>query len=478
MNTYKILTETLGAVAISILFSTHAIAQEQAAKDMKILNKEIKKKGNKVNVYMDLNLDQVKVASNKGLVFTPIIYKGEDTLKLPAVEVMGRKRFVYYERTKKTATENPLIVAKRENKKSQTLRYVYTTPYREWMKNSNFAISNDACGCNQKLLAENLLTNNTEALTTPQQLYQAYREPKAEVVKVRQENGSARLNFRINKWDIVKELGNNSNELATIKQTLDLVKNDPDVTITSITLHGYASPDGNYANNDKLSRNRTQALNQYLLKTYPVDKKLFKVESTAEDWEGTLKYIESHNIPQKEAALKIINSNLTPDQKEQTLAAKAGEAFRFLIDKVWPSLRRTDYTIEYDVKAFNLEEARKVMNTRPQKLSLQEMYMVANSYPKGSEEYNNVFDTAVKMFPEDKLANLNAAIAAIDRGDKVRAEKYLKKAGTGAEVDNTRGCLAVLNENYVAAKQYFQKAVAGGLKGAQENLDKVNKIVE
>ena len=49
MNTYKILTETLGAVAISILFSTHAIAQEQAAKDMKILNKEIKKKGNKVN---------------------------------------------------------------------------------------------------------------------------------------------------------------------------------------------------------------------------------------------------------------------------------------------------------------------------------------------------------------------------------------------------------------------------------------------
>ena len=430
MNTYKILTETLGAVAISILFSTHAIAQEQAAKDMKILNKEIKKKGNKVNVYMDLNLDQVKVASNKGLVFTPIIYKGEDTLKLPAVEVMGRKRFVYYERTKKTATENPLIVAKRENKKSQTLRYAYTTPYREWMKNSNFAISNDACGCNQKLLAENLLTNNTEALTTPQQLYQAYREPKAEVVKVRQENGSARLNFRINKWDIVKELGNNSNELATIKQTLDLVKNDPDVTITSITLHGYASPDGNYANNDKLSRNRTQALNQYLLKTYPVDKKLFKVESTAEDWEGTLKYIESHNIPQKAAALKIINSNLTPDQKEQTLAAKAGEAFRFLIDEVWPSLRRTDYTIEYDVKAFNLEEARKVMNTRPQKLSLQEMYMVANSYPKGSEEYNNVFDTAVKMFPEDKLANLNAAIAAIDRGDKVRAEKYLKKAST------------------------------------------------
>lgn len=38
---------------------------------MKVLNKEIKKKGNKVNVYMDLNLDDVKLASNKGLIFTP-----------------------------------------------------------------------------------------------------------------------------------------------------------------------------------------------------------------------------------------------------------------------------------------------------------------------------------------------------------------------------------------------------------------------
>ena len=111
MNTYKILNKTLGAVALSILFSTNAIAQKQAAKDMKVLNKEIKKKGNKVNVYMDLNLDDVKLASNKGLIFTPILYKGEDTLKLPAVEVMGNKRYIYYQRTKKTATQNPLIVA-------------------------------------------------------------------------------------------------------------------------------------------------------------------------------------------------------------------------------------------------------------------------------------------------------------------------------------------------------------------------------
>ena len=90
-------------------------------------------------------------------------------------------------------------------------------------------------------------------------------------MKIRQENGSARLNFRVNKWDIVVNLGNNAKELAKMIETLELVKNDSDVTITQITLHGYASPDGGYANNDKLSRNRTQALKDYLTSVYPID---------------------------------------------------------------------------------------------------------------------------------------------------------------------------------------------------------------
>ena len=105
------------------------------------------------------------------------------------------------------------------------------------------------------------------------------------------------------------------------------------------------------------------------------------------------------------------------------------------------------------------------------------MYLVAQTYPKGSAEFNNVFDIAV-IVPEDKLANLNAASAAIERGDKVSAEKkYLLKAGDSAEANNARGCLAAMKEDYQTAKQYFEKAVAGGLKEAQENLDKVNQAL-
>ncbi len=473
-NINKVCGSFLFSTALLAGFAAQAVAQEAAGKDIEILNKEIKKKGNLVAVSMDLNLDKVKLASNSGLIYTPTILSDNDTLKLPAVEVMGRKRYIYYQRNHKAATEAPLIVVKRENGEAQTLHYAYSVAYQDWMKNSQFAIGHDACGCNQTIIAENILTPQGELIYTPEDLYYAYVQPKAEAQKVRRENGQAKLNFHVSKWDIVSTLGNNAKELENIAKTVSLVKDDPDVTITSITLHGYASPDGKYAANEKLAANRTQALLNKLVATYGIDRKLMKAESTAEDWEGTLAYINSHDIPQKEAALKIIcDDQLKPDEKEAALAKNTGEAFRYLVKNVWPGLRRTDYTIEYDVRAFNLEEAKKTINTRPQKLSLQEMYMVAQSYPKGSEEYNNVFDIAAKMFPEDKLANLNAAYAAIERKDKVSAEKYLSKAGDSAEAENAWGCLDVLKEDYDSAKVHFQKAVSGGLKEAQSNLDKM-----
>ena len=234
MNTYNIIGSMFGALLIALPIS--ADNTQQAYKNLKIQNKAIRKVGNQVKVAMDLNLDKIQLASNKGLIYTPMILNEKDTLFMPSVEVMGKKRYIYYKRNQKTATANPLIVALRKNKTAQTLHYEYAAPFSDWMKNSNFAISNDACGCNQQLLDEDILNPEGRAFSTPKNLFNAYVQPKAEAVKARKENGSARLNFKVNKWDILYDMGNNANELDNIRKTLDLVKNDSDVTITKITL--------------------------------------------------------------------------------------------------------------------------------------------------------------------------------------------------------------------------------------------------
>ena len=80
--------------------------------------------------------------------------------------------------------------------------------------------------------------------------------------------------------------------------------------------------------------------------------------------------------------------------------------------------------IDYTVANFDVEQGRVVIKVNPKYLSLNEMYLVANTYPNGSREFINVFETAVRLFPEDDVAKLNAAIAALSRGDTETADQF------------------------------------------------------
>ena len=85
-----------------------------------------------------------------------------------------------------------------------------------------------------------------------------------------------------------------------------------------------------------------------------------------------------------------------------------------------------------------MEEAKQIMKTRPQLLSLNELFMVAQTYEVGSMEFNEVMELAVRMYPEDETANLNAAIIRLNNGDADAAKPYLDRAGDSKEADTAR----------------------------------------
>lgn len=89
MNTYNIIGSMFGVLLIALPIS--ADNTQQAYKNLKIQNKAIRKVGNQVKVAMDLNLDQIQLASNNGLIYTPMILNEKDTLFMPSVEVMGKR---------------------------------------------------------------------------------------------------------------------------------------------------------------------------------------------------------------------------------------------------------------------------------------------------------------------------------------------------------------------------------------------------
>ena len=95
---------------------------------------------------------------------------------------------------------------------------------------------------------------------------------------------------------------NNATELNKITQTIDAIRNDSNVTITHISIHGYASPDGPYQLNERLSCERTQALKEYVCRLYTFNPTDIHTSHTPEDWEGFEALLTDTTFQRKEAA--------------------------------------------------------------------------------------------------------------------------------------------------------------------------------
>ena len=289
--------------------------------------------------------------------------------------------------------------------------------------------------------------------------------PDPEDDKRRQLEGHAFLDFPVNETVIYPDYRKNPDELARIQKSIDSVMFDRAVTITRITLHGYASPESPYSNNTRLAKGRTESLKSYLIRQYNFNSQVFKTDFTPEDWENlkgflidtnarkvkgsfwyeNKDYTETPEVPDyvlehRNELLRVIGRNMDPDAKEELLKrVGGGEPYRWLLEHVYPGLRHTDYIIEYKIRAFSVEKGRKLIYTHPEAMSLEEMYKVATSYKEGSDNWLDALLIAVEQYPDDETANLNAACGCVMTKRLVDAKKYLQKAGTSRHaryVDN------------------------------------------
>ena len=432
---------------------------------------DIRKQRDSVVIRMNLNLNGMEVGRNRSIVVTPLFYAEGEEEWLPAIEVMGRTRYLYYQRNEESLyADSPYTIIKKDKNATQQVGYQVSVPYRKWMDRASLVVAEDTCQCGEVSKGNSILLAQADLVFTPRL---AYISPQAETRKARALSGEAYLDFPVNKTVIYPEYRRNTAELAKIRATIDTIRTDKDFSITRISLKGYASPEGRYAANVRLSEGRTDALKDYLMGEYGFEASLFRTNAGAENWAGLRKYVAQSGLADKEAILAIIDSEEEPDAKEQRIRREHAASYRILLQDCYPALRRTDYTVDYVIRGFNVEEAKEVIKTRPQNLSLQEMFAVAQTYQPGSEEFNHVFDVAVRLYPADPIANLNAANALLERKEAAQALKFLDKAGDTPQADNARGVAMILLERYDEAERYLHRAAQAGVSEANENLKSI-----
>ncbi|MCD7711268.1 MAG: cell envelope biogenesis protein OmpA, partial [Firmicutes bacterium] len=85
-----------------------------------------------------------------------------------------------------------------------------------------------------------------------------------------------------------------------------------------------------------------------------------------------------------------------------------------------------------------------------------------------------VFETAVRLFPEDEIANHNAAATAIMQNKPEQADILLDRSSRQtAEYLNNRGVVYLLKGAYEQAEPLFREAEKRGLPEARYNLEEL-----
>lgn len=470
-RTIFILATLLGMTGMS-----EAVAQD--TKDIlpgvSVENFNMNRNGKYLTVTMDIDLSELDVNSNRAVLLTPRLANGTDSIDLPSVGIYGRRRYYYYIRNGISTISGKTEKSFKASDKPEQLEYDNHTPYEEWMDGATLKFHRSDWGCCREILAEyeGLLGRHREAFF-PELVFV---QPKAEIMKSRSLSGSAYIDFPVDRTVIYPDYRRNTVELGKIQATIDSVRNDRDVTIMSVWLKGFASPESPYKHNTELAIGRTAALKKHIRQLYHFADSIILTDYEPEDWEGLRRYVEQSNINHRKEILSLIDSDMEPDAKEAKIKRTYPKEYRFMLQHFYPALRHTDYRIDYNIRTFSdVEEIKRIMAEQPQKLSLNEFYLVAGKYEPGTDEFTDVFETAVRMFPNDEVANLNAANAAIRRDDFAAARRYLNRAGDSAEAVYARGALAVREKDYDTAHRYLETARDMGLEKAAATLKELEE---
>lgn len=473
----KHLIYIISAVCLAALSSAN-VAQAQSLGNIQRKGTTCRPAGNDIVLKTTFVLDSLRMGSNRQMVVTPVLEgRGGQIALFRPLMINGRRQHIYYQRNGNKRYPDAMEV-RYEKGKAQSVDYLESLPYEEWMDGAGLRFATDTCGCG------NLLGSNGGEVRQlnfhPESgMLLAFLPPVAAPDPIASVTGKAYLDYPVNRTELYPDYRNNPRELHKIIETIDKVRNDSNVTITGIGIHGYASPEGSWANNIRLSEGRAATLKGYIMQLRHFEDGIFTVNNTPEDWDGLDSLLSASNLDHREEILAIVRDrNLEPDARNEKIRQTWPVQYKFILDTWYPALRHSDYTVQYKIRTMSDREAAKLLHTQPQLLSLNKMFRIANLYEPGSDEYNEVFDIAVRIYPNDPIANMNAANVALKRGLLDQAATYLDKAGDSPQATHSRGVLAMLQHRFDEAETLLESARQAGIVEAETNLGILRQMRE
>ena len=431
-------------------------------------NYKVTQADQKTLVTMDFVLDSMKVKSARYRAFTPIIRSkdGAQQQRLKALLVTGRVQDIIFERDGIDPLYLDNCETVRREDGPQRFSYTDVVESQPWHSGAEVWLECDLCGCGDTLKSEQAFLGR---LMPPIPVFDFVDAVPAPDDKVRDLHGTAFINFVVDRWEMKPDYMNNYRELRKITDTLDVMTSDPNIHVDKVKIHGWASPESPYEHNRMLATNRAKSLTEYVKHMYNLPDHVFAApEATPENWIGLRKAVEEMStttLPHKAEILAMIDNNsIAPDPKEAQIKSKYPEEYRYLLKNVYPHLRRSDYEITFRYEKFSLEKAKQIFEQgKYHQLSAREMWDVANTYGRGTDDYVRALQIAQSLYPDSTALSISLANIALQQDDLQKAEALLQRAGDDAKADNARAILYIKQRRYAEAEEALKRAQAKGL---------------
>lgn len=308
----------------------------------------------------------------------------------PATYVAGHNRYLYLKRADELRNpriypEVPLDAILMWNEvKDQKMNTTVQIPYEPWMSDATLSVEEELSGCTSCgiRVAQQPIHTLQLRLFIPDLSRVSYQRPLAVALKEYTEDFDSYVNFELDKYRLLPEYKNNPKELSRIKDFVQktLKMSDLGATVGRIEVVGYASPEGSFEYNHRLSMNRARTLSDYVQKTYPELAKVaqFEVIGGGEDWEGLRESLAKSDAPFASDVMAIIDKYGTDLNREADIVAlEGGAVYKRLLADFFPPLRRTLFRTSYKVRSYETVELSKIFAEKPALLSHSELVALA-----------------------------------------------------------------------------------------------------
>ena len=291
---------------------------------------------------------------------------------------------------------------------------------------------------------------------------------------VSEEKLTAYVDFPANGIQVNPKYGNNSAVLTKLGERLNYLLQSSNGQVRNIRITGYASPDGNTKENDRLAGSRAVQFKNYLQKQFKLPATSpVSVDWVGEDWDGLQRMLSASDKKYSSRVLAIFQLTDDPDsRRKQIRAMDKGVIYKDIEKSFFSRLRRMELTVEMESPVETADNYHLIeqVYARPEKISLPEILRVASLYRPGTEQYREVYEIAAYTYPSCIVAQLNAAAAALALGDKESARYFLQQADGDLRAYNNLGVLSLMDGDKESAAAYFRKCMPQNPRLARENL--------